>query len=136
MQSVRAFFLYRGTTVAVFNPSGNIPDVNDALIQCAMGVVRSSMFENSMLQGISSGPLDGFLASSLTAFVISSGDVGCRYIEFGGSPLRKAIGSVSHTVRATIYLDTLASFFRNLANNRQKSKYLVSCFQVKINNSG
>ena len=42
----------------------------------------------------------------------------------------------AHTVRATIYLDTLASFFRNLANDRQKSKYLVPCFQVKINNSG
>ena len=65
MQSVRAFFLYRGTTVAVFNPSGNIPDVNDALMQCAIGVVRSSMFENSMLQGIPSGPLDGFLARTM-----------------------------------------------------------------------
>ena len=42
----------------------------------------------------------------------------------------------NHTVRATIYLDTLASFFRNLANDCQKSKYLLPCFQVKINNSG
>ena len=95
MQSVLDFFLYRGTTSAVFKQSGNTPEVKDALMQWVSGVVSNSIFENRMLQGMASGPWEDFFAKALTALSNSSFVHGCRNIESGGSPLRKAIGSVS-----------------------------------------
>ena len=105
MQSFLLFFLYNGITIAVLRQSGNIPLTNESLMQWINGCMIVSTLLNSMLHGMVSGPLDGFLARAFTALITSSVLHGCRNIELGGSPLRKAIGSVSvgGTVSACIF---------------------------------